>query len=301
MKIELEEVIELGYPLKIINWIEQNDRMADLLSRGDALTTHPMEQGFEAEVIRLNDEENGSYVLKVWSKASKPDVRFQFRLLSALNERGLSVSKPIGWGINSNEDTVLLTSYDGTSVNQLDDRKMKEIANLLSQLHLLDVVELSHLQLPKFDFVDYFYPGISGHLDLHEVLIHLVGMTNINQDRMIHGDFHLGNLVEENERYTVIDWTNGQLGDSRYDFAWSLILKKIYIPERYADLFRSAYLSAIPIPQEELELYEAIAILRWILLNRNGHTPKGPNTLQKVKHLIQSNSLLQGMGFHDLQ
>ena len=50
---------------------------------------------------------------------------------------------------------------------------------------------------PKYEFIDYFF----------------------------HGDFHLGNIVEVDERYMVIDWTNGQLGDSRYDFAWSLTLQ----------------------------------------------------------------------------
>jgi hypothetical protein len=85
------------------------------------------------------------------------------------------------------------------------------------------------------------------------------------------------------------------LGDSRYDFAWSLILLKIYISERYADVFRTAYLLENDMDQEELEIFEAWACLRWILLNRRGSTPKGPNTTKRVKSLIADNRFLKKM------
>jgi len=102
----------LEAPLSSVHWIEKNEVLDDLLNQEDILTVHPMNQGFEAEVMKISSE-NESYVLKVWNKESKPDVRFQFHLLHTLLERGLSVPLPVGWGINSNSAQVLLTTFNG--------------------------------------------------------------------------------------------------------------------------------------------------------------------------------------------
>ncbi|WP_169089771.1 aminoglycoside phosphotransferase family protein [Paenibacillus sp. PL91] len=279
--------------LNSVKWIEKDEVLDDLLNHEDSLTLHPIDQGYEAEVLRISSN-NARFVLKVWNKSSKPDVRFQFRLLHELHERGLSVSRPLGWGNNLSGEMVLLTSFDGTPVHKVDGKKMADIANILASIHQINIEEMVKLHLPKHDFTDYFFPGArEQHLDIYQAVVPLVQKTPIKHEHLIHGDFHLANILEENGRYTVIDWTNGQLGDPRYDFAWSLILKKIYISERYAEVFRSAYLLENDILQEELEVFEALACLRWILLNRNGGTPKGPNTIERVQGLITNNPFLK--------
>lgn len=284
-------------PITNVNWLEHQEIiMHDLLIQEATVTTHPMDDGFEAEVIKISLGQE-SYVLKTWSKSSKPDVQFQYRLLEVLSERGVAVSKPVGWGINPDGDKVLLTSFDGTPILKVNDKTMKKLASILARIHQIDIAELEHIQLPKYDFVDYFFPEVREHADLKQALISLVKQTPMKQDRIIHGDFHLGNIVEEQQRFTVIDWTNGQLGDPRYDFAWSLILLKIHLSERYALVFRSAYLLENYIEQEELEVFEAWACLRWILLNRRGSTPKGPNVTKRVKSLIGSNQFLKDLEF----
>lgn len=289
----------MGAPIGIVDWVEKNEKMDDLLNQEETLTTHPMDHGFEAEVTKICSDKE-SFVLKIWNKSSKPDISLQFHLLIALSERGLSVSKPVGWGVNPNGEKVLLTTFDGTPVNKLKEKKMIDIAKILSKIHQIHVEELGDIHLPKYDFSDYFFPGVREHDDLNCALISLVQIIQIQQDRIIHGDFHVGNIVEENDRYTVIDWTNGQLGDSRYDFAWSLTLQKIYTSERYAHVFRSAYLLENDIEQKELEAFEALACLRWILLNRNGGVPKRPNTIERVKGLITNNSFLRELEFRDI-
>jgi RimJ/RimL family protein N-acetyltransferase len=98
----------------------------------------------------------------------------------------------------------------------------------------------------------------------------------------------------------VIDWTNGQLGDPRYDFAWSLILMKIYISDKYASLFKAAYLLENQISQQDLEVFEGFACLRWILLNRGGAVPRASGTLEKLKGLIRNNLFLKEHEFYEL-
>ncbi len=286
-------------PIRNVEWIETDESMNDLFNQEAALTTQSMSHGMEAEVMRISSDQE-SFVLKVWNKTSKPDIRFQFRLLKVLFERGVSVSKPVGWGIHSNGDQVLLTRFGGTPVLELNDKKLTEIASILSNIHQIRVEEIGSLQLPKHDFMDYFFPGVGEHADLLDTVSSLVRKASIQQNCIIHGDFHLGNVVEDKNRYTIIDWTNGQLGDPRYDFAWSLILLQIYTSDRHRNEFRSAYLSENPIEQEELEVFEALACLRWLLLHRNGGVPQGSNTMEKVKGLFRNNRFLKEREFKDV-
>jgi Ser/Thr protein kinase RdoA (MazF antagonist) len=286
----------LGNPIGVVDWIEKNEIIDGLLAQEDTLTTLPMDHGLEAEVMKISSDEE-SFVLKVWSKSSKPDVSSQFHLLNALFEQGIPVSKPVGWGINPNADKVLLTTFDGSPVLKVNKKKMTDIANILLRIHQTHVVEIKNIHIPRYDFIDYFFSGAREHPDLYHELVHLVPMIQMKQEQLIHGDFHLANIVEESGLYTVIDWTNWQLGDPRYDFAWSLTLIKIYISDRYADVFRSAYLLGNNIQQEELEVFEALACLRWILLHRKSGTPKGPNTIEKVKSLITNNPFLKELEF----
>lgn len=284
----------MGTPLSTVDWVEKNKRLDELLTQEDALTVHPMNQGFEAEVVKISSSEE-SFVLKTWSKGSKPDVSFQFRLLNVLFARGLSVSEPLGWGINPNGDKVLLTSFDGAPLFKVNGKIMTHLAGILTGIHQIRIEEMGNLQLPRYDFIRYFFPGVSEHSDLNHALNALVEITPIKQDRIIHGDFHLMNILEDNGRYTVIDWTNGQLGDPRYDFAWSLTLQKIYVSERYANAFLSAYLTVNDIPLGELEVYEALAWLRWMLLSRNVGTPAGPKIMERVRRLMAGHPFLKGL------
>ncbi|MGN7479706.1 aminoglycoside phosphotransferase family protein [Solibacillus silvestris] len=289
----------MSSPLSNIEWIGKSEILGDLLNEGAALVTHSMDHGFEAEVIKISSDTE-SFVLKVWSKHSKPDVRFQYDLLNIFFEQGISVSKPVGWGINPNGDKVLLTSFGGMPVRKLNKRKVIEIANILSAIHRIDIEKNGNINIPKYDFIDYFFPGVREHEDIFNVLCSLAEITVMKQECIIHGDYHIGNILEANDRYTVIDWTNGQLGDPVYDFAWALILMKIYISDRNAQLFSSAYLSGNSVEREELEAFEALACLRWILLNRKGGVPIGPKTMDKVKSLIINNRYLKEVKLMDI-
>ncbi|MDQ6419568.1 aminoglycoside phosphotransferase family protein [Paenibacillus sp. LHD-117] len=280
-----------------VKWTEKTEKLDELIRQGVSL--HAMNQGFEAEVVKVSSAAGEHFVLKRWNKSSRPDVGFQFRLLNALLERGVSVARPLGWGFDESGAQAMLTSFDGAPVGRLNKRKVIDIAKLLSSLHRIPMDELAHLPLPAYDFADYFFPGVKEkeHEDIREAVHALVRQVEIKQDRVIHGDFHLANLLEEEDgRLTVIDWTNGQAGDASYDFAWSYILMSIYVSEGHADTFRTAYLSSNnDIRQHELDVFEALACLRWMLLQRNGGVPLGPDTMAKVNRLATNNPHLHAL------
>lgn len=251
-----------------------------------------MKEGFEAEVVRIDAMEH-RYCMKVWSKEAKPDVLFQYEWLAALAQHNIPVPEPVGCGRNDGDIPVLLTTYEGTALQSVNPGSIIDMAMLLARVHRLPIHEISDVKLPAFDCIHYFFPGIDRHPDLHYALTGLIGRTNLRQDRCIHGDYHLGNVVEENGRLTIIDWTNAQAGDSRFDLAWSFVLMNILLSKRHASMFLSAYRSEIPVLKEELELFEGMALIRWVLLSRKGDVPREAAIRNKVASLMGRNRFLK--------
>ncbi|NGP57418.1 aminoglycoside phosphotransferase family protein [Paenibacillus thiaminolyticus] len=274
-------------PIREIDWMEISSEASSLL-RPEESCIFPMKSGLEAEVTRINV---GGFqcVLKVWNRDSKPDVRNQYMLLEAFYNRGLPVSKPYGWGLDRDENSVLLTSFDGSPIEKANQPLLKALAEMLTRLHRIPLQDIDEFALPKHDFISYFYPGIEEHVDLRDVLVQLVECADMKQDCLIHGDFHIGNVLEAEGKYTIIDWTNGQLGDPRYDMAWSMVLMKIYGGMRPSTHLLSAIVKETSYTSEELELFEAIACLRWILFHRMAFLPLRKGTISRVRSILKNN------------
>ncbi|XEC92937.1 phosphotransferase family protein [Paenibacillus tarimensis] len=274
-------------PIRDVHWREKS-HIVDLLSDHNSLIASPLDSGYEADVTRICLDGN-SYVLKVWSRTSKPDVESQYKLMKALYNQMLTVSQPLGWGLDRDANPVLLTSFDGMPVTKVNQSLLIDLAKKLSEIHRFPLDMLGGTVVPKHDFIDYFYPRIDEYRDLELLLNRLVEQSDMKQDNLIHGDYNLGNILESEGRYTIIDWTNGQLGDPRFDIAWSITLVRIYVGQRYGKIYHSAFLSEKQYTVDELELFEAIACLRWILLNRIVGLSKGKVTIDRVRSILKSN------------
>ncbi|CAN7657941.1 phosphotransferase family protein [Paenibacillus sp. LjRoot56] len=274
-----------------IEWYERNPILINLITSGAELTFSPLSPGLEAEVVKITLGEN-QFVLKVWNKHSKPDVLRQYRLLEALQRQKIRVSEPIGFGKTEAGDAVLLTRYHGTPVTKVSPSIFKKISSVLADIHRLSPDGLVGTEVAKYDFISYFFPGIEAFPAMKENLIHLVNAADMKMDRIIHGDFNLGNILEDDGEYTVIDWTNGQLGDPRYDLSWACLLLRIYVSDSKYLTFLCKYQEEIPVAADELEIFEAMACLRWLLLDRIAGVPKYPDTMKKVRKIVRDNPFL---------
>lgn len=290
----------MEHPLSNIDWSERNQRLDDLLNQ-EKITVESMKQGFEAEVMKINQEQD-SFVLKRWNKDSKPNISMQYRLLIVMTDLALPVPKPVAWGVNKDTDhQVLLTSYEGNPLSKFDVNTFTRFGSLLAKIHNAPVSKNDSEYLPKHNFVEYNYRGIKEHPDLHAVLEHLMGIVTLKQDRIIHGDYHLDNVVEKDRQYRVIDWTNGQLGDPRFDFAKSLVFISIFFASAWKSAaFRKAYLEEIPIPEEEIEIFVAMVCLKWLLDHRNGYAKQERIKFQRLLEIMKANALLQKWSFPEL-
>ncbi len=191
-----------------------------------------------------------------------------------------------------NQNPVLLTSYDGVPISKLDKSKLKKIVHMLVQVHNYHVSR-DITSIPKHDFVAYFFPRLEQHQDLKNSLVRLLDRIELRQDRFIHGDYNLGNILEHQDKLTVIDWTNGQLGDIRYDIAWSVFLMRVYAGERYGRMYASEFRASTPdFSSEDAEIFEAVACLRWILLSRMSDLSQESSILKRVNEIIRNNPWL---------
>ena len=87
---------------------------------------------------------------------------------------------------------------------------------------------------------------------------------------------------------TIIDWSNAHVGDIRYDTAWASTLLWIYGQPHHASVFLQAYEAnaAGLTTRRERAMLEAIAALRWILLNRSYSLPLGSEKQQQVVDFV---------------
>ncbi|MCC2684041.1 MAG: phosphotransferase enzyme family protein [Paenibacillaceae bacterium] len=279
-------------PLSGVIWKEKSETVDWLLQHSLAAVATPLPSGLEAEVVKIDLGEI-SCVMKVWNRSSKPDVGRQVQMLRQMYDRGLPVSEPLGWGMDEEGHSVLLTPYDGSPIKTANRTAFARIAEILMDIHRLPLENGVEAVFPKYHFIDYFFSKINDHPDLQDLLVRLVNQSDIRQDRLIHGDYNLGNILEKRGKYTVIDWTNGQLGDPRYDMAWSIVTTRIYGGEEDGEVYHSAWLSISSYSAAEIELFEAIACLRWILLNRRFDLSKGEKTVSRVREIMKGNRYLE--------
>lgn len=276
--------------LNEIQWQEIDSDIQGLIENR-AYKMEPLPAGLEAEVHKLSTE-NGEYVLKIWNKESRPNISRQYAQLYEMYKQGLAVSRPFGWGLNENHDQVLLMSYDGSPLKKVNKATMTELAHMLQNIHRYSENQAIEHIFPTYDFNSYFFPQIEALPDLQACLSELVAKANIRQNALIHGDYNLNNVVELGGTYTIIDWTNAQLGDPRYDVAWAKLLLHIYVSTSNAQSFRSPFSSELYHTDDEESVFEAIACLRWLFLYRTANLPVRANTISNVQKIIQQNNYL---------
>src|SRR5690606_4743323 len=95
------------------------------------------------------------------------------------------------------------------------------------------------------------------------------------------------------DKYTVVDWTIVQFGDSRYDLAWAASPILVYSGEDCYKQFCDSYTQRIRINSTDIYTFEMIACLRWIWLSRSAPIPIHNDTINRVRTFINNHKELQ--------
>ncbi len=178
------------------------------------------------------------------------------------------------------EGVPLAQAFEYLTEHQTDAMK-HECVELFVRLHTLDVTSFLTPDLPASTFDDRFW-FIQGLMQQAERIISgplkepfapvMDWLRDHKQNApcerpsITHGDYHFRNvLCSSDSKLVVIDWTNWQIGDYRYDLAWTLLLLSTYGYPDLAENFLESYERISGQPVEQLEYYEVIAATRRLL------------------------------------
>ncbi|MEK4327954.1 aminoglycoside phosphotransferase family protein [Paenibacillus sp. FSL R7-0297] len=277
--------------LSNVRWKDRSTECELLLGNAGEAVITPLKGGLEAEVYKVTMPDT-ELVFKIWNRDSRPDISLQYKVLEQMYRHGCAVSQPYAWGLDPEDNQVLLTSFDGVPLKEANPSILTAIAENLLDIHNLPGESLTRINVPAYDFADYFFPEWGGQPEIRRLALGLADKAGITSHHLIHGDYHAGNILEAAGSYTIIDWTNVQLGDPRYDIAWSILILRIYAGEQYSEVYRAAFLAKSSYSAAELELFEALACLRWLQLHRTTGIPVFQDTLSVVQTVLRRNSYL---------
>lgn len=289
LKGETGVMSHVNISLNRIEWLEGDAAVLSSLKGKHELL--PLKPGLEAEVALVECSE-GTFVAKLWNKESRPDIERQYKLLNILDAQGVRVSRPYGWGRDEGGNQLLLMEYGGKPLKRLDSDTLKKMAELLVDVHAFQTGQLPMGVIPTYDFVSYFFPALDQHSDINLTLQKALDHAQYKQTSLIHGDYNLGNLLEQETRLMIIDWTNGQMGDPRYDAAWSIFLITVYSGEQYGHQYAKLLQELGAFEQREYSAFQALACLRWLLLSRISDVPKDDSVMKRIRAIVSSNDLL---------
>lgn len=190
--------------------------------------------------------QSGPRVLRMYYGASSgSSARQEFRALDLLARAGYPVPR-----VDFAEPSVdvlgrsflVMERIDGVSMGRrwrdsdpaVFEREVQRFCALFAQLHTLEWQNLAGAEdVPRFTIVKQFdFWRTLGQMHSVDAIFRAlewfyVAMREVTPQplSLVHWDFHHENiLVDRSDRPWVIDWTQFQATDTRFDFAWTLVL-----------------------------------------------------------------------------
>jgi aminoglycoside phosphotransferase (APT) family kinase protein len=177
---------------------------------------------------------------------------------------------------------VVLERIDGQILGQLVERAsgaereslLRRFCQLLARLHQLDwrPFVADPEQYRAADAVHRWLDQTEAYarrLNVHEFepaflwLRERATRVQTGQLAIAHWDFHPWNvLVRSDGAAFVIDWTGGEITDSRFDLGWTLLLLRSTLGPTARDAVLAEYERNIGGPTADLDFFEAAASLR---------------------------------------
>ncbi len=183
------------------------------------------------------------YLLRI-SFLDKYETKLQqFNLLKKLDDLQINCSKALEIGILDNQYCYLILSYlEGVegkiAIHNMNDQDAYKIGVeagiILKKLHSVDI------EIPSFSWWDKYQEKIKRKISnllncnyripfQEEILTYYQDHLNLMKNRPLsfsHGDYHLGNLIIDNNKIGVIDFDKNTIADPYDDFkpfCWNVL------------------------------------------------------------------------------
>lgn len=277
-----------------IRWVERTGTFHSWQERHPDAMPWVLRESREAAIWVLGTGTAPEYVIKRWKLNLWVDARANYHLLRKLSSLRLPAVPPAGWGFESTDGQVLATRYAGEPIERASHAAIEAFGRTLALIHTapLDTLGLAAPADSSAFFErlrERFFAGVEAFEDLASLLREARTSLPPLETVLIHGDYHLGNTVRGVQGLTVLDWSEAQLGDWRYDLAWAELLTLIYTGPAARDVLVDAYAATSGRPLgETLRPYQIVAAIRWLLLSRTAPFPVPPEWQQTAEDFLQS-------------
>lgn len=231
-------------------------------------------EGREAEIFAW---ENGTVLRLMRSPDATQAVEFQAQALEAARAAGVSVPAVRGTATVDGRPGLIMDRIDGLDLLTLVGRKpwkIISVARVTGKLHagLHEVIAPDHLPNLKEALARRISSSDLVPSEVKEFATSKLADLP-DGDRLCHGDYHPGNVMENNGDPVVIDWTGVMRGDPMADFARTAIILRLGDPppgsplairvltavgrSLLVSLYRRSYLRHRPIDETLVRRWEA--------------------------------------------
>lgn len=183
----------------------------------------------------IKDDNNNKYLLRISSIDQYDKKLVEFNYLKKLEKIGLSMCKPIEFGICDDGVYIILSWIEGVDAQEyilnLSNKEQYEYGIIAGK----ELLKIHSLKAPSniFDWEEKFNKKIDRKIKMYEDCPIKIDKANnlieyINNNRHLlknrnlvfhHGDYHIGNMmINENKELVIIDFNRADFGDPYEEF-----------------------------------------------------------------------------------
>lgn len=220
---------------------------------------------------------SGKYAIKIFDKNyNKKDVFYEAYLNSLIESTGLPVAKTYEV-VSINEQLAIKMDYiKGNSVIDCMLNNMQEVTKYIEKMVDLQIeINKKIVELP-FSFKEIIRNRIEANTMLNpaqqkNILERLAKLPT--GKNLCHGDFHGYNILNSNDQYYVIDWTNASYGEPNADVCRTYLIYLLQAPE-IADKYLAIYCEKTGKSKDEITVWLPVLAAARLIENIEGEEEK---------------------------
>lgn len=258
-----------------------------------SINSYPPAGNDVMECTGLCEDNTINFFLKI-QRSEFADFESERDILNILNSNFI-VPKVLEYGEKNNLKYIALTKLEGLKLNCPYTKELLiEYGEKLAEIHSLnikvgkiakqrkinDYPTQKYYRLDKVEDFDTWPRKIIDYLSINK--------PEISFDTFIHGDFHYGNILWNNNKISgIIDWEYAGLGFREQDIAWAIILRstqKFLSTVEEIKYFLNGYSKKASYDEKKLNWCLINGYIHFYLMNIKGDKVY----LNKLKHLVNS-------------
>jgi len=230
----------------------------------------------------LNEEPvSDQQVIRIFSDHGGPKSEKEYQVMKKLGEQGYPV--PVVFHNDStgdiiNKPFIIMEYLSGNTMNhRYENASDSEREELFQQMIEL-MVDLHRIKVTKIfpenklkdtdEFLDFMFNQIDERIAwtkldwVNPIVDWLKERRNDVEPHelsVVHGDFHGRNIMFRRDgTLSVIDWSGANVGDYRFDLAWTIILFSTFGGSFFRDLLLNRYSDASGSEIKDIEYFEVL-------------------------------------------